>query len=266
MEGTSNPAKPIKISESFEIKTKLKTGHTAIEVKSSSVNAHLDLGFSKLRRHALNPYLIVNFPRKGQIGVPQGSTAFGSIFHYNPKHRTVKLTLNTQLKAAEGDRGTQVSLRKNLAIQWRQLSFSLYDDYSFNQGRSVDTRISVGANTEDHNVTGFFEADVLNLNWMTGVTYGFTVNPSRTTKLFYLCNRFFEMNTPVAAYGFEYSPSPYFGLKSVVIPWARYSAKFSSNFNENVGASLILDYLKKARPSPNFLQDVNFGLQIRVNS
>lgn len=214
----------------------------------------------------MNPYFLVTFPRKGPLSIGEGTTKFGSIFHYRPKSKQLKLTLNTQLKAVETERGTQLSLLKNLSATWPNLSFTLYDDYSFNQGKSVDTRLSVGANTKDLSVTGFLEADILNMNWMTGVTYGMTVNPTRNSKLFYLCNRFFEMNRPVSAYGAEYYPSPRFNVKAVVIPWARYSTKLNANFTKNFGGSLVLDYLRRGAPSSSLLQDVNFGLQLRFNA
>lgn len=266
VESAAKDGGSLKISDSYELKTRLKTGMSSFEVTTSTMKAHLDLGFRNLGRHVFNPYLILTIPRSAQMDPTRGITCVGSLFHYNPRDSHFKFRSNWQLKTFQKDGQTDLSLLKNFSFGWKNLSTSVFDEYDILQGRSVDTRVSVAAHTEDHGVSGFIEADFLNSDWFTGITYGLALSPTYNLKLFYLCNRFFEMSMAPSAFGAEYIHSSKTSFKGSIIPWAKASGRANLNFSENFGASFIFSWLKKAKPSSNFLNDIDFGLQLRINS
>lgn len=254
-----------KVSESFEIKTRLKTGMASFELKPTTVNTHLDMGFRTLGRHVLNPYLMISLPRSADLGVTQGLTVFGGIFHYDPRSKSIKLRMNCRLKAFQNNQGGSISLIKNISLEWRNFTASIYDEYSFVESRSIDTRMSLASSTQNKSLTGFVEADILNGDRFTGISYGLTANPTASLKLFYFCSRYFEMSQAPSAYGAEYTHSPQLSLKGVVVPWAKVSGKLSFSYSQMLGGALVIDWLRKAKPAENPLADAKIGLQIRVN-
>lgn len=237
----------------------------SFEIKPTTMSTHLDMGFRPIGRHVLNPYIMVTLPRSADFSITQGTTILGSIFHYDPSSQAVKLRLNCRLKAFQNNLCSNLSLIKNLSAEWRNLTAAIYDEYDFRDGRSVDTRFSLAAHTADRSLTGFIEADVLNASRFTGISYGLTLNAMKNLKMFYFCSRFFEMSQSPSAIGLEYTHSPRLSMKGAVVPWAKLSGRLNFNYSETLSGSLVFDWLKKAKPSDNPLNDAKIGLQLRVN-
>lgn len=162
----------------------------------------------------------------------------------NPEKSNHRVKLHAQLNVMEREAKPEIYLRKNLSWMWnRHLLFGIYNEWDLELRRSMDTRLSAGIAKD--NITGFFEASILNGKRFTGYTAGATLALSPYIKFYSLVNNFFESPTLLSAYGVDYMHSPSNLVKLAWFP----GRKVISKLNYSVNSSLSLSFTwEVARP------------------
>lgn len=251
----------LKFTETAEFRTKIENKAASFEIKSANLKAHFDLSFLAMGKHAINPYMTISIPRSNPNLVPRGITTFGTLIHINPKVPHHKLRANFQLAIFDRENKNDFIVKKNLSWLWRGLQFSAYNEFDATQGRTTDTRISVGYSNTAFN--SYIEADFLNLNRFTGVSSGISVVPFKSFRFFGIFNKYFEFQKTAQAYGVEFATWPslpnQFTAKAVYYPSTMLACKLGYVFNPNLYVALMAEQHLTPHNSKTGL-----GLQVKI--
>ena len=186
----------------------------------------------------LNPYLKLSIPREGGLKTLVGSTVLGVLLHWKPRvEARRKLKAHFQLKVLERLTGTQVSVIKNVAYSWDNLTFAAYQDYSLTEGKSEDARFSLSGSASPFRF--FVEADFVNMSRFTGLTAGLSFSPTASLKLSWLWNRYFEHANSAAAYALDFIPSGRSSLRLLHYSNGKTAARVDYHLTPHVSLALL---------------------------
>jgi len=137
----------IKVTEDLEIQANIDYGVSGLfKVRPKEVSAQFDFGIRPLSRYWANPYVVFRLPRAGGNCKSAGTVGLGGVFHadrlFNQRYRH-----QAELGVGFGSDKSDIVLRQNLSLWYRNFIAGLYLGWNFTNGFTSETKIS-GAYSE----------------------------------------------------------------------------------------------------------------------